>query len=558
MSGPFESPVDGALDQLDPFEQDVENMGVSVAESKLADPGYERPNDPVHPDRPWKILVVDDNLDIDRVIERLLKKHKYDTICATDGQEAVDLACIEHPDLILLDWMLPVLDGLDVCRALKRDPETRDIMIVMVTGRGSVDHRIAGFDAGADDFIPKPFKHPELLARVRSALRIKQLTLELEQRNEALLASQNELVRQEKMATIGLLASGIAHEFNNIMAGISGYAQLAKKRPKYLEQLVDVALTQAERAEELTTSLSSYHRQNSFEAASDVRDVIQRAFCLVKKLIESEGINLTLEASPGLVASISPGQLQEIVLNMVLNAIHAIEGGGEISVLVTHQEADDSVRIEISDTGKGIDPEHLNVIFDPFFTTKGALGGGSQKGTGLGLSVCYNIVQSQGGKITVESEVDSGTTFFVTLPRSTETIDLACEGGVCFPADNAQPTQKLRVLIVDDEGPIRSVLREFLSDHEVLCCATGEEALRAYAVEPYDFVILDICMEGSQGGIETLRQLKQNDPEARAILASGRLKEEIPENVLEVAHGHLLKPFKLDALAALLGIPVPA
>jgi signal transduction histidine kinase len=452
--------------------------------------------------------------------------------------------------------MLPGMDGLEVCRELKASPATREIMVVMVTGRGSVSHRIEGFDAGADDFIPKPFHHPELLARVRSALRIKRLNDELSDRNRQLVESRNELVRQEKMATIGLLASGIAHEFNNIMAGISGYAQLARKNPKYLPQLVEIALTQTERAEELTNSLSSYHRQSSYETGCSVEDVIRRAFCLVKKMIESNGVSLTLTNEDVPPASISPGQLQEIVLNMLLNSIHAIgPTGGEIAVEIGQSEPPGAVAIRIRDSGDGIAEENLNKIFDPFFTTKGALGGGSGQGTGLGLSMCYNIVQSRGGKIEVESELGKGTQFTVTIPRFDGRLANPDEFPPVFPCEEPSvEARERRILVVDDEGPIRCMLSEFLSDHDVRCCESGDEALAAYREEPYDFVVLDICMENSPSGIETFRALREIDAEVRVILASGRLPEEISEDTLEEVHGHLLKPFKLDALAALLGI----
>ena len=175
------------------------------------------------------ILIVDDNRDILRVMRRILSSRGYRISEAIDGEEALEKAHDLKPDLLLLDVMLPKMDGLEVCRALRADPETNEIMIILVTGRASVDHRVRGFEAGADDYVPKPFHVPELLARTNSALRLKRLRDRLEERNRMLLKSQNDLFRAEKMATIGLLASGIAHEFNNIMMGISAYAQLAKR-----------------------------------------------------------------------------------------------------------------------------------------------------------------------------------------------------------------------------------------------------------------------------------------------------------------------------------------
>ncbi len=283
---------------------------------------------------PGKILIVDDNEELLGAISRLLEMQGHSTLTALSGEEALEIARKESPDLILLDWILPGIDGIEVCRKLKSEESTRGIMILLVTGRGSVDNRIEGLDAGADDFIPKPFKHPELLARIRSSLRLKKATDELTERNRQLVESQYELVRTEKIATIGLLASGIAHEFNNIMAGISGYAQLAKKNPKYMPQLVEVALTQAQRAQELTGSLSSYNRRADENPDCNVQEVIQNALCLVKKEIESNGIEIALDIEAVPHAAISAGQLQEVVLNLLINAIHAIGSRGKITLEV--------------------------------------------------------------------------------------------------------------------------------------------------------------------------------------------------------------------------------
>ncbi|MCZ6794766.1 MAG: response regulator [Planctomycetota bacterium] len=510
-------------------------------------------------EKPWKILIVDDNSDIVVVIRRILSVHGYDTLVASDGKEALQVAREKKPDLLLLDWMLPEVDGLEVCRELKGDPETRGIMVLLVTGRGSVANRVEGLGAGADDYIRKPFNHPELLARIRSALRVKRLTDNLEERNRQLIESQNELVRTEKMATIGLLASGIAHEFNNIMAGISGYAQLATANPKYLPQLVEVALTQTERAMELTRSLATYHRSSSVDQATcDVPSVVSSALCLVKKELEEKGILLKSELEEGVPrAAIQPGQLQEVVLNMIINAIHAIREEGSITLRVRSAASPEHMVLEVSDSGEGIAEENLQRIFDPFFTTKGPLGGGKQQGTGLGLSVSYNIVRARGGNIDVESEIGKGTTFTITLP-----VHQGDDSGENAPSSEAcaspERGQRLRILVVDDEGLIRRMLLEFLRDHEVVCCADGETALRSAKDGRFDYALLDICLENSLNGFKIMKQLKRLDPAVKVILASGRLPEDIDRGVLEEAHGHLLKPYKFEDLAALLGLTVPA
>lgn len=506
---------------------------------------------------PEKILVVDDNEELLGAISRLLEMQGYTALTAKSGEEALEIAGKDLPDLILLDWILPGIDGIEVCRRLKSEEATKGIMVLLVTGRGSVDSPIEGLDAGADDFIPKPFKHPELLARIRSSLRLKKTTDELTERNRQLVESQYELVRTEKIATIGLLASGIAHEFNNIMAGISGYAQLARKNPKYMPQLVEVALTQARRAQELTGSLSSYNRPGTENRSCNVENVLQSTICLVKKEIESNGIELRLDIHTVPAAAVSSGQLQEVVLNLLLNAIHAVGSGGKITLAVQPGEAG-MIEISVSDTGSGISAENLNRIFDPFFTTKGALGGGKQAGTGLGLSVCYNIIQSRGGRITVESTPAEGTTFCVVLPAGEETGS----GSAGRPNETAgeadSRSRNQRILVVDDEEQIRDMLRDFLGVENVTCCSSGEEALEACGKQLFDFVILDICMQNSSNGIETFEALRQSDPALKIILCTGSLLENISPEVLDNCHAHLLKPFKLDDLSSTLNSTVEA
>lgn len=501
------------------------------------------------------VLVVEDNKDIARAMERTLALQKYRVLTAKDGEEALQVVRSQTPDLVLLDVMIPKIDGLEVLRRLRADPAARNTMVILVTGRSSIDHKVQGFDAGADDYISKPFHIPEFLARVRSALRIKQLTDELEERNRELVRSQRSLLQSKKMATIGLLASGIAHEFNNIMAGIAGYAQLARKDPKFRDTLVDVALTQTQRALELTKSLSTYNRGPEEGAECDAQKVIENALCLVAKETENTNIRVTKEYLECPRIAMSAGRFQEVILNLVLNAIQAIEGGtGFVKIRVGPATDSRNVLIEVSDTGVGIPEENLDRIFDPFFTTKGALGGGNRSGTGLGLTVCYNIVHAHKGEIEVTSQVGKGTTFRITLPRAIEKKEPAPVVPVTRPA---LPTDSrpLRILVVDDEVLTREMVREYLSEHTVVTCSRAEQALEAYAIQPFDYVILDVAIEGALNGLQAFDRFQTFEPPPRIIFASGRFPDEEFRAYIRRAHGHLLKPYKFEELAELLGIP---
>jgi two-component system NtrC family sensor kinase len=506
-------------------------------------------------DRTPHVLVVDDNSDIVTVLCRILRGHGFRASTASDGVEGLQKARDEQPDVILLDWMMPGLDGLEVCRRLKADPATRTIMIILVTGRGSVAHRVEGLEAGADDFVPKPFHHPELLARIRSALRIKHLTDELALRNREVVKSQIELMRQEKMATIGLLASGLAHEFNNIMAGISGYAQLARSNPKFTDRLIEIALTQTERALELTRSLASYNSTQCTVAATDFRAIAESTLHLVRKKAEDQGLEIVVDVEPGLPkVRIKPGQLQEVLLNLLLNAIQATTQRGRVTIRA-RVAANHRVQFEVEDTGRGIPDANLHRIFDPFFTTKGALGGGSEGGTGLGLTVCYNILRARGGTIAVESQVGRGSRFTVELPATVDDDTAILDRSSAEkPETTATPEKRMRVLVVDDETHIRSMIAALLEDHDVTLAADGETAAREYELARFDWVVLDLCLQNSISGHATLERILRIDPEARVVVASGKLPEDIDPAILSRVHGHLLKPYKLEDLAEILGV----
>ncbi|HVR76550.1 MAG TPA: response regulator [Planctomycetota bacterium] len=505
-----------------------------------------------------RILLVEDNRDILRATQRILAARNYEILTAMDGEAALEIARKERPDVILLDIMIPKLDGLEVCRQIKMDPRTSGTMILLVTGRATVDNRVQGLDAGADDYIPKPFHIPELLARVRSALRIKRLTDDLAERNQQLLKSQADLVQSEKMASIGFLASGIAHEFNNIMAGISGYAQLARKNPKFKDMLIEVALTQTERALDLTRSLSTYNRPPSQEQSeSDVVEVLESALCLVANEVETSSVQIVKEFTSRPLVHVLAAELQEVILNLVINAIQAIRPNqGTIHIRVGTDADSKSCLIEVSDTGVGIPAENLRKIFDPFFTTKGALGGGRHTGTGLGLTVSYNVIKSHSGRIDVESVVGKGTTFRVTLPAAARSVARA---GTPDVETSPTPTSNrpLKILIVDDETHVRDLLLAYLEGQDVHCVATGDLAVEAAAREPFDFVLLDVAIENSMNGFQTFDQLSRLPHVPKIIFASGRFPESAYQSYIERAHGHLLKPFKFEALAALLGLPQP-
>ncbi len=231
---------------------------------------------------------------------------------------------------------------------------------------------------------------------------------------------ERRLVQADKLSSIGLLAAGVAHEVNTPLAVISTYAQMLAKQISEDEQkskLLDKIAKQTFRASEIVNSLLSFSRTSPTEFVEvDVSKVIQETLNLVEHQLKKSGVEVKLDSPPMLPAvKGNAGKLQQVFLNLFLNARDAMEAGGTLTIHAWSENG--FARVDVADTGQGIEPEYLERIYDPFFTTKAA-----RKGTGLGLSVTYGIVREHGGTIEAESRVGAGSRFRVELPLARKPV----------------------------------------------------------------------------------------------------------------------------------------
>lgn len=402
-----------------------------------------------------KIIIADDHSTIRLLLKKQLQLAGYEIALATNGVEAWELVKQLHPALILCDWMMPKMDGIEVCRHIKADPELARTFLILLTSKGEVTDRVAGLDAGADDFLSKPVEPNELLARVRAGIRLYnsqqqliQTNQQLNQTLQKLKRTQTQLIQSEKMSSLGQLVAGIAHEINNPVTFIEGNLVHASN---YIQDLIRLAKFERNSAgteikefieeidldfliEDLPKVLNSMEKgaQRIGNIVVSLRNFSRLDEADMKKVNIHEGLDSTLLILQSRLSGIEvtkkygklpkvecyPGQLNQVFMNILNNAIDVLDSrgqlGGSISIS-TSVGGDRFVNIEIANNGPGIKSNILPRIFEPFFTTK-PVGAGK----GLGLSISYSIVvEKHHGNLECFSEEGKDTVFVISIPIHT-------------------------------------------------------------------------------------------------------------------------------------------
>jgi signal transduction histidine kinase len=497
-----------------------------------------------------RILIVDDEVANVRVMERLLARGGYTTLrSTTDSRQVSSLYTEFQPDLILLDLVMPEPNGFQLMEALKplgADGSYRPILAL--TADVTQETRRRALAAGAKDFLTKPFDATEVFLRIENLLQTRFLYLELQARNERLETEVRErtqqLVQSEKVATMGSLLAGVAHELNNPLSVVLGRVVLLSRKLAGSPLLADVEKLgrAAERCGRIVKNFLALARQRPPERAQvQLNLVVQEAVELVAYPLRVDSVDVRLDlADPLPPVWADPHQLQQVVVNLLTNAHHAMRQTRPRQVIVTtrHEPVRGSVSLRVADSGPGIPPELQARIFEPFFTTKPA-----GEGTGLGLAICRGILDSHGGSIRVESAPGQGAAFVIDVPvesrRETrpEAVSASTEALI----------QGKTILVVDDEPEVAEVLRELLSQdgHSVDIAPDGAVALEKIHARAYDAILSDNRMPGLDGpGL--YRELERRHPELlpRMILVTGDTLTLSTEEFLERTRvPTLYKPF---------------
>jgi two-component system cell cycle sensor histidine kinase/response regulator CckA len=381
---------------------------------------------------------------------------------------------------------------------------------------------------------------------------------------------EKELIKAQKLESIGVFAGGIAHDFNNYLQTILGYISLAKIHTKPNDEIygfLEEAGKAVIQSRDLTNQLLTFSKgRTTVKTTISISELLESS---AKLPLSGSNVKCELVVPEGLWnIEADKGQLNQVISNLIINADQAMPKGGDIKIRAENINLDEKnslplqegryVKITVKDHGTGILQEHLQKVFDPYFTTK-------KKGNGLGLATAYSIIKKHGGYITVESEVGACTTFHIYFPASKKELPKeSVTGKVGEPAnkhrekmDAEKPAAiKGRILVMDDEYAIRTILCKHIRflNYEVEAAGEGSEAISLYknasgTGKPFDAVIMDLTIPGGMGGEETIKKLFEIDPDVRAIVSSGYANNPILANYMEYGFkGVLAKPHEIHEL----------
>lgn len=496
------------------------------------------------------VIIADDDPAMRLMLCGAMESEGYRILEAGNGLEAVGLSEQHRPSLILMDAIMPGMDGFEACRQIQQFPEANRPLILMITSLNDDESVEMAFSAGAYDFVTKPIHWAVLKQRVKHILKMK--------------SADHQIQQAQKMEAIGQMTGGIAHDFNNILTSMLGYTELIQYLGKEIENnqklnsyLCEIQ-TAGNRAKSLVEQMLAFSRKDIGESkVINPASVVNEAIKLLKSTIPSSIEIRTQNELGDQAIKVDPVQLHQSIMNLVLNSRDALPGKGQINVCMTanktkdicdscHSEFDGMfVEISVKDSGEGIPQEYLSRVFDPFFTTKEV-----GKGSGMGLSMVHGIAHGAGGHLKIQSSPESGTVIRLLMPVALENLDSDVEQDAANIPD--QMNLSGRVLVVDDEQTVANYISELLNRYGIEVCtfSNSVDALSHFKNNPlsYDLLITDQVMPNLVG-TELAKAIRIQRPDMPILLCTGYCENIDEISVKEMGINRFLsKPINTDQL----------
>jgi len=391
------------------------------------------------------ILIVDDTPENLKLLVSLLSSNGYKVRPAVSGEIALRSVNANKPDLILLDIRMPNMDGFEVCKRLKENPNSKDIPVIFISAMDDINDKIKAFNVGGIDYVTKPFEQEEVLARINTHVTLSALQKELQSQNEKLkylMKKQKEqediMIEQSKMASLGELVAGVAHEINTpVGLSITGITHLRSITEELNNKYSNNTMTQTDFQDYLKTNVTlnksiyinlkrtaelvKSFKMVAVDQSNDKKDMffmcekIDQVLVSLNAKLKNTKIDVEVQCNKKIRVNKDPGAIFQILTNLITNSLmHGFEDGDKGKIDINVYEKDTNIYIVYKDNGNGIKEDVLPKIFNPFFTTNRKLGG-----VGLGLHIVYNIVNSQlGGLINVKSKIGEGVEFEIVFKNN--------------------------------------------------------------------------------------------------------------------------------------------
>ncbi len=495
---------------------------------------------------PLRLLIVEDSEDDAALLLRELRRGGYDVTHERVDTRAAMIAALENQkwDLVISDHSMPHFTGIDALHILRS--EGSRIPFIFVSGTIGEETAVSALKDGAQDYLMKT-NLKRLVPAIQRELR------EAEQRQE-----KERLERQvqdlHKFETIGRLAGGIAHDFNNVIGAILGWAELCSQETQpgtHLHDRIHRIMEQADRAAALTSQLLSFARRQFLQPKRiDLNMHVLQSTSFLRRII-GEHITITVQTARDLHVTLAdPSQIDQVLMNLCLNARDAMPNGGKLVLetrnieimedycrKIAYAQPGSYVFLSVSDTGVGMDSQTMEQIFEPFFTTK-EMG----KGTGLGLATVYGIVKQHGGFLNVESEPGKGTIFQIYLPAGVGMAEPREAHG-----DEAPRMGHETILLAEDHDGLRQSAQEMLEalGYRILLAADGLDAVRVFESnsDQVDLVVLDVVMPGLSGP-DAYSQMAALRTDLKVIFTTGYTSEASSlTSMIDKGAGFLQKPY---------------